>query len=341
MKKIQTAIVGYGKSAKVFHLPYLNSISNFEIKAFVSSQESNIKKNFPSSSIYSSLEELCLDSNIELVVLCSPTFLHYDQAKILLEANKHLVIEKPFTVTVKEAEELVKIAQERNLKLSVYHNRRWDSPFLTLKQLIKEGKLGDIHHYEVHYDRWRPNVQERWREKNIQGSGILYDLGSHVIDQVLDLFGQPKDIIQDIECQRIGSETIDYFHLIFKYEKMRAILHASSLVQAPRDHLVVHGSKASFIHELMDPQEAQLMLGKSPSAIKKQETAKIFFKKGDSVIEETISTISGGYEEFYLQMAKSISTNEEVPINPIDVIENIRIIEKLSNKVSNFTHASS
>lgn len=331
MKVIKTAVVGYGKSAKIFHLPYLLSIPDFEIKAFVSSQVDDISKNFPDSKVYSSVEELSLNMDIDLVIICSPTFLHYKQAKTLLEAGKHLVIEKPFTVTSKEASELIQLAKEKNLKLSVYHNRRWDSPFLTLKKLISENKLGEIYHYEVHYDRWRPSVQDRWREKDIEGSGILYDLGSHVIDQVLELFGKPESIIHDLESQREGSETIDYFHLIFKYKKMRAVLHASSLVQAPRDHLVVHGSKASFVHSLMDPQELQLMQGLKPSDIKKQESAQIIFNDGAKLVYETITTQAGAYENFYLQMARAIKSNEPLPVNPQAVVENIKIIEKLNN----------
>lgn len=329
MKPIKTAIVGYGKSAKVFHLPYLAFMPEFEIVAFVSSQKESIKKDFPNQIIYDSVEELAQNPEIELVVLCSPTFLHHSQALTLLKAKKHLVVEKPFTVTHQEAQELVDVAQSLNLKLSVYHNRRWDSPFLTLKKLIAEEKLGEIFHYEVHFDRWRPNVQDRWRDKNIPGSGILYDLGSHMIDQIICLFGEPEEIIADLDSQRKEAGAIDYFHLIFKYKKMRAILHSSSLVQAPREHLVVHGSKASFVHKDMDSQESQLMNGKNLLNIHKQNSSQLFFQDGANTLMEPISSVPGSYENFYLLMSKAIIEDHELPVDPKSVVKCIKILEDI------------
>lgn len=310
-------------------------MQEFNIVAFVSSQKEAIRLDFPRAKIYDSVEELSKDSEIEMVVLCSPTFLHYEQAKILLEANKHLVIEKPFTVSALEAEDLIRIAKKNNLRLSVYHNRRWDSPFLTLQKLISENVLGDIYHYAVHYDRWRPNVQDRWREKEIAGAGILYDLGSHVIDQVLCLFGKPEKIISDLDCQRSDAGAIDYFHLIFKYKKMRAVLHASSLVQAPREHLVLHGSKATFVHQCMDPQEAELMNGKTFDNMKKQESAQLLFQEAGSILSKTITTVPGSYESFYIQMAQAIRLDKQVPVDPSDVVGNIQIIENISQSTLN------
>jgi scyllo-inositol 2-dehydrogenase (NADP+) len=327
---INTAIVGFGKSAKTFHLPFLKELGKFSIKAFVSSQKNAIEKEYPDARVYSSVDELAADKTIKLVIITSPTFMHFEQAKILLKAGKNLVVEKPFTVSSKEAELLVNLAEENNLKISVFQNRRWDSSFIKLKELIDNDSMGEISFYEAHYDRWRPNVQDRWREKDIAGSGILYDLGAHLIDQAVSLFGIPDSIVSDIQVQRNGAQAIDYFHLIFKYKKTRVILHSSCLDRVPAVHLRVNGSKSSFYQIGFDKQEELLMSGVKPRSEQWQALNQIESYLVTDQSEEVIS-ISGNYEEFYEQMAEAILFDKKLPVEPRSSIEVIKIIEQISN----------
>lgn len=302
---INVGIVGYGKSAKIFHLPLLRILDEFSIEAFVSSQEELILENYPQAKVYKDLNHLLFESKVNLVIITTPNHLHYSQAKAALLAGKHVVIEKPFVIDPQDGRELIELAHEKNLKLSVYHNRRWDKGFMALQQLIAQNVLGEINHYEVHYDRWRPQVLNRWRESDENGAGLLYDLGSHMIDQVLFLFGKPDEIIADIEKQRKDAKSIDYFHLIFKYRRMRAILHASCLAKNPGPHLIVHGLEDSFIETEMDHQEADLMEGLNPTT----------------------------YQLFYKQMARAILRNEPVPVDPEDALRVIEIIHDLEKVI--------
>ncbi len=338
---IRTALVGFGKSAKVFHLPFLEILPQYTITAFVSSRVDEINARYPQAKVYSHIAELAEDKDIDLVIINSPTFLHYEQAKILLQAGKHLVVEKPFTVKHTEAKELIELAANKGLKLTVYHNRRWDNGFLTLRKLIDQNILGEIYHYEVNYDRWRPIVQSRWREQDTAGAGILYDLGSHMIDQMLILFGEPDDVIPDIQCQREGSLVTDYFHLIFKYGRMRAVLRASSLVQASPNHLLVHAANASLWHNNMDPQEQALIQGLSPSlpswGIDSQSVTKLVRNVDGNRQEILVNTERGSYQSFYELMAKAILYNEPVPVDANEILPVIKILENLNSPITN-TH---
>lgn len=331
---IKTALVGFGKSAKIFHLPFLRILPEYEIAAFVSSKPELIKQEYPQARTYADVMELARDNEIDLVIINSPTFLHYEQARLFLQAGKHVVVEKPFVVRAEEAEELVALAASNNLKLSVYHNRRWDSGYLTLKRLLKENVLGEIHHYEIHYDRWRPRVQDRWKESDQAGSGILYDLGSHLIDQALQLFGEPDEILSDTQAQRPGAEAIDYFHVVFKYGKMRAILHASSLVQAPPNHLVAHGTRASFVCSAIDPQEDALTQGLNYDQIADWGESKLVTVVDGKIYEQIIEPEKSSYQKFYEELAAAIKHNAPLPVEPESVVDTIKIIESLSNNLS-------
>lgn len=305
---IKVGIIGFGKSAKIFHLPSLKILADkFTVTAFLSSQEELIRKEYPNAKVYSEIENFLNDPQIDLVIITSPNHLHYEQAKASLIAGKHVIIEKPFVVHPEDGEELINIAKTKNLKLSVYHNRRWDKGFLSAQELINNNSLGDIYHYETHFDRWRPEATDNWRNNLGLGSGLLYDLGSHLIDQALFLFGEPDEIIADLDIQRPNSKSIDYFHLIFKYKsKMRAILHASCLTQNPGNHITVHGSKGTFIEKDLDPQENNLAKGLAPTS----------------------------YQNFYKQMAEAISENASVPVEANTALSVIKIIHKILQTAS-------
>jgi predicted dehydrogenase len=202
---------------------------------------------------------------IDLVVLATPNDTHFPLASAALRAGKHVVVDKPFTVTVQEAEELSAIAHECGRLLSVFHNRRWESEVLAMKQVIASGKLGNIVHYECHMDRFRPNVRKRWREDPGPGAGLWFDLGPHMIDLALHLFGLPTAVQADLAVMRTGGQTDDWGHVILQYPTMRAVLHASLLVSGGTPRQTLHGTRASWIKWKPDNQEPQLQRGITPS----------------------------------------------------------------------------
>ena len=332
MKKIKVGLVGYGLSGATFHAPLLSVLEEFEVLKVVSSNKDKVIQDLSGVEVVKSLAEVLDDQAIDLVVITTPSGLHYEMAKQSLMAGKHVILEKPMVVETQEAEDLIKIAEEKNLLLSVYHNRRWDNDYLTVKKLVSEGVLGEINTYQVHFDRFRPEVRDRWREKQGPGSGTLYDLGSHLIDQALQLFGLPKFILADVSAQRENGETDDYFHLILGYEKLRVILHSGSIVPSNGPRFQVHGSKGSFIKYGLDGQEDALKSGKKPiddswGADEPEFYGTLNTTDGETVKSETIETVNGSYLTYYQKIAESINDGKSAPVSGQEGLLVIKIIE--------------
>lgn len=332
MRKIKVGLVGYGLSGATFHAPLLSVLGQFQIVKVVSSQKEKVLKDLKDVEVVGSLEEILEDSSIDLAVITTPSGLHYEMAKQSLLAGKHVILEKPMVVEAWEAEELIKIAEEKNLLLSVYHNRRWDNDFLTVKKLMDDGVLGEINTYQVHYDRFRPMVRDRWREKPGPGSGILFDLGSHLIDQALHLFGVPQFVWADVFSQKENAETDDYFHVILGYEKLRVILHSGSIVPSNGPRFQVHGSKGSFIKSGNDCQEADLSDGKKPiddswGADAPEFYGKLVTVEGENETHETIETLHGSYLTYYQAVADSILSGKKAPVTAQEGLSVIKIID--------------
>jgi scyllo-inositol 2-dehydrogenase (NADP+) len=332
MEKIKVGLVGYGFSGATFHTPILQALEGFEISKVVSSNPGKVHQDLKQVEVVSRIDELLTDDDIELVVITTPNTLHYPQAKQALEAGKHVVVEKPFVIESKEGEELIKIAQENNRVVSVYQNRRWDNDFLTVKQCIEEGKLGDIFIYEAHFDRYRPQIRDRWREQDIKGSGILYDLGSHLIDQALHLFGFPEFVMADVTAQRPNAKTDDYFHIVLGYERLRVILHSGSIVKSPGPRFQVHGNKGSFIKYGLDSQEEALKQGYKPGDLswgkdREEWYGKLVVEDEGSSVTTTIETVPGSYETYYKRLYDAIRHEKPVPVTAEEAIQTIRVIE--------------
>lgn len=332
MRKIKVGIVGYGLSGATFHAPLLSVLEEFEIAKVVSSNKEKVQQDLKDAVVVSSLEEVLEDTAIDLVVITTPSGLHYEMAKQSLMAGKHVILEKPMVIETWEAEELISIAEEKKLLLSVYHNRRWDNDYLTVSKLINDGVLGEINTYQVHFDRFRPAVRDRWREKQGPGSGMLYDLGSHLIDQALHLFGRPQFVMADVFAQRENAETDDYFHIILGYEKLRVILHSGSIVPINGPRFQVHGSKGSFIKYGLDGQEAALKEGKKPldnswGADDPQFYGQLVTIEGETEEHKTIETLHGSYVSYYKKMAKSIIEGETAPVTANEGLSVIKIID--------------
>ncbi len=235
MDTVNVGIVGYGLSGRVFHAPVIRSVDGFRITSIMTTNPdaiAGIHETDPSVRIASTPEEILESPDIDLVVIAVPNTLHYSLARKALEQGKHVVVEKPFTITLEEAEELTAFAAQTGKILSVYQNRRWDGDFRTIHKLIDGKVLGNLVEFESHFDRFRPVLKENsWRGEEIPGSGLLYDLGSHLIDQALTLFGMPERVFADLRVQRVTGKVVDSSELILYYPRQEVALKYGSLVR--------------------------------------------------------------------------------------------------------------
>lgn len=263
---LRAGLVGYGFAGKTFHAPLIAAVPGLALAAVASSDPPKVAADWPAVTVDPDYATLCARPDVDLVVVATPNDSHFPIARAALLAGKHVVVDKPFTVAVAEAEELAALAEAHGLVLSVFHNRRWDSDFLTLRRLIDSGSLGRVVSLESRFDRFRPQVRDRWRERPGPGSGVWYDLGPHLVDQALVLFGPPDAVHADIVAQRDGATADDYFHVTLRYNSLRVILAASMLAPASTPRFVVQGTAGGFVKHGLDPQEDALKAGLRPPA---------------------------------------------------------------------------
>jgi scyllo-inositol 2-dehydrogenase (NADP+) len=332
MAKIRVGLIGYGLSGATFHAPLLQSLDDFEIRAVVTSRRERVEATLPGARVFTSPEELCRDAEVDLVVVAYPHAEHYRIAKLALTHGKHVVVEKPFTLQVAEADELIQLAESQNLILSVFHNRRWDGDFLTVKELVENGTLGTISTYEAHFDRYRPEVRPRWQEENGVGAGTLYNLGPHLIDQALVLFGLPETVYADVLSQRHPRIATDYFHIVMGYGRMRVVLHSGSLVANPGPRFAVHGDKGSFLKYGMDPQEDQLKAGIRPGHPQWGQDDERYYghltvADESGLVTKKRSTRPGCYEVYYSKLARALRGEGPVPVTATEARHVIQVIE--------------
>lgn len=328
MKPITTALVGYGFSATTFHLPFLTALDGFELTAVSSSQQQRVSKEQPSTAIFSSAEQMIRQCDAELVIIAAPNEQHFPLAKLALEQGKHVVLEKPFVCTAAEGKQLIALAERRERLLSVYHNRRWDGDFLTLKQLQANGRLGDIHRFESHFDRFRPLVRQRWREQPGPGTGIWFDLGPHLVDQALQLFGLPEAVTGRCRPLRDSSEVVDYFHVQLHYSRLEVILASSPYCAGPNLRFQLQGDQGEYRKYGLDPQEARLIDGLLPQQESwAQEDPADFGTLYRAEGSETIATSCGGYQHYYQQVAAALRHGTANPVPASDALAVVEILE--------------
>ena len=325
---IETAVIGYGFSAKTFHIPFITSLPEFELAAISSSQREQVLADWPTVDCYSSAQDLIAQSDAQLVIITSPNSVHFELAKAALESGKHVVLEKPFVTRVEDGEALIKLAREKGKILSVYHNRRWDGDFLTVKQMLDDKAFGELKHYESHFDRFRPQVRQRWREQASDGGGVLFDLGPHLIDQALALFGVPNAISAQCEIMREGSNNVDYFNVVLHYDNHLAILHCDLFTAGQNKRFTIKGTKGSFEKCGLDPQEPRLIAGALPiDESWAAETPNQYGTFYDGANEKAIQTQTGGYQHYFTQLAEAITTNAIPPVTAEDALLTIKLIE--------------
>jgi len=328
--KIRVGLVGYGFASKTFHAPLISGTAEMELAAVSSSDAGKVHADWPSVQVVSDPQALFDDPTLQLIVIPTPNDTHFPLAKAALNAGKHVVVDKPFTVTLSQARELDALAKAKGLLLSVFHNRRWDSDFLTVKALLADGTLGDVRYFESHFDRFRPTVQQRWREQKGAGSGIWYDLGPHVIDQALQLFGSPVAITLDAAELRPGAQTTDYFHCTLTYPQRRVVLHGSMLVAAESARYQVHGTKGSFVKFGLDPQEDALKAGARPPQEDwgyDMRDGVLTLAEGDAMVEKSLLTIPGNYPAYYAGIRDAINGVGENPVQAEEAIQVMELIE--------------
>ena len=332
MQPINTALLSFGMSGQVFHAPFLQVHEGFNLYAVWERTKNQAQEKYPSIRTYRSLDELLNDDTIELVIVNTPSVTHYEYAKKALKANKNVIVEKPFTPTVAEGEELIALSKERNKLLSVYQNRRYDSDYKAVKKVLDEKLLGKLIEAEFHYDRFNDQLSYKvHKETPTPGVGIVYDLGSHLVDQALQLFGMPHSVFADIDIIRPNSKVDDYFELLMFYHRFRVRIHSSLLVREQLPAYILHGSKGSFIKAKTDVQEVALQAGKVPGtpgwgAEPENEKGLLHTEKNGKIIRDYIPSFNGNYMEFYEGIYKAMRLQEPLPVTAEEGLNVIRII---------------
>ena len=332
-QKLRVGVVGFGKSAKVFHVPFINTMEEFELAAVLERRSGESKALYPHIKLVRTIDEMVALDDIDLVVITTPNDTHFEYAAKSLRAGRHTVLEKPYTNTSEEGLELIRIGKESGKVFSVYQNRRYVSDFLTMKELLGDNLLGEVHEFNATYDRYRPEpVEGSWREADLPGSGILYDLGPHIIDQALNLFGHPKTITADIRQQRYFAKVDDYFNIWLDYGFLKVILHAGMLVREQGPRYMIQGTKGSFIKYGEDPQEARLRAGDLPvGADWGRENEDIYgllhTEINGNIVRKKVPSKKGDFGLYYKHIYDCIVNHAPVTERPEDGYNTIRIIE--------------
>ncbi|WP_267116646.1 oxidoreductase, partial [Xanthomonas sacchari] len=261
MPDFNLALLGFGYVGRTFHAPLIAHTPGLHLHTVVSRQAEAVNAAWPQARVVADAAQAFADPRIDAVVIATPNQTHAPLALAALAQGKHVLVDKPFTLDVAEAQQVLAQAQRADRIVSVFQNRRWDGDFLGVRALLEAGTLGEIAEFHSHFDRHRPQVGDRWREHALPGSGLWFDLGPHLLDQALQLFGPPQALQADLALQRPGAQTVDYVHAVLRYPRLRVVLHAGSLVAANGLRFAVHGSGGSYVKHGLDTQEAQLRAG--------------------------------------------------------------------------------
>lgn len=334
---IRTGIIGFGLSGRVFHAPFINVVEGYELTKISTSRPENIKlieERYPVTAVVPDGKGIIDDPEIDLVIVTSPNTDHFRWAREALLAGKHVAVEKPFTVNVAEADELIDISRRHKKILTVYHNRRFTSDTKTVKKLLDSGILGSVHDYESHFDRYRsqPRPGGAWREEPLPGSGIFYDLGSHLIDQVLWFFGMPQAVTAEINSQRPWAKADDHFDVRLHYPTFTATLKSGMLCKIPGPTYMIHGTNGSFVKYGLDVQEATLDGGAIPQG-------KDWGREPENIwgtinvdyngvkIQGKVESEHGDYREYFINLRDAICGRAEIAVKPEEARNVMKIIE--------------
>ncbi len=324
---LRVGLIGYGYAGKTFHAPLVQATAGLALIAVASSDAAKVHRDLPHAGVMAEAAQLIARADIDLVVIASPNATHASLASAALRAGKHVVVDKPFTLDMAEARTLRAQAEQAGRLLSVFHNRRWDSDFLAVKQAIERNAVGTVRHFESHFDRYRPEVRARWREQAVPGAGIWYDLGPHLIDQALQLFGLPQRVMATLAIQRPGGEVSDWAHVLLDCGSTHVILHASMLAAGGSRRFIVHGDRGSLLKAGADRQESQLLAGMTPGAPGwGEDPDELIVFEGEKAAQ-CIGAPAGDYRRYYAGMRDAITGRSGNPVSPIQALAVMAVLE--------------
>jgi scyllo-inositol 2-dehydrogenase (NADP+) len=326
---ISAGIIGFGLAGRFFHAPLLQA-AGIAIRAVVSRQREIVEQTIPGTIVLDTDAQLFARDDIDVVVIATPNHLHAQQARAALEAGKHVVVDKPLTLHRRGADALIEVAQSQRRMLTAFQNRRWDADFLTIKRLIDSGQIGLLNAFHARWDRFRPDVADRWREHPVEGNGVLYDLGAHLIDQALSIFGTPDWLQADVFSQRPGAVAADGFEILLAKGPARITLGVSTLIADGGPRYRVHGANGSFVKSGLDVQESQLRSGMFPTDANfgsEPEAQWGSFTAGTTGVREIVPSERGRWTDFYSQVRACIETGAPPPVAATEAREVIRMIE--------------
>ncbi|SDQ78599.1 Predicted dehydrogenase [Chryseobacterium soldanellicola] len=337
MQLVKVGLCAFGMSGKIFHAPFLKEHPGFFLSAIVERSKEESKEKYSDATIYRSVEEMLQNADIELVVVNTPVQTHFEYVKMALEAGKNVIVEKPFTVNVSQAEELVKLAEQKGLFLSVYQNRRFDRDYLQVQKIINEGKLGNIKEAEIRFDRFRTTASGKAHKEDPQavGSGSLHDLGSHLVDQAVQYFGFPDKLFADVFSMKGAEFANDYFEILLYYKNdLRVRLKSSVFTKEAHFAYSIHGEKGSFLQERTDNQENELAAGAIPTyrqdwtqPLKEADGILNYLNENSETERILTSSEPGNYMNYYQNIYEHIVFGYYLPSPAEEVIQNMKIID--------------
>ncbi|RYF30161.1 MAG: oxidoreductase [Comamonadaceae bacterium] len=333
---LRAGLVGYGFAGQTFHAPVLSAVPGLELVAVASSQPDKVQADWPGVAVVPDVAALVARPDVDLVVVATPNAQHHPVARLALEAGKHAVVDKPFTLNAAEARDLAALAERQSRVLSVYQNRRHDADFLTLCDVLASGRIGRPVYFESHFDRFRPQVRERWREQAVPGAGLWADLGAHLLDQAVQLFGRPDTLQLDTAILREGAKVEDHFHALLRYESgphapLRVVLHATTLAAHAAPRYILHGTKGSYVKHGVDVQEDALRAGERPGGAEwgvdpspgELRVAAI----DDWVQNSTVPNRRGNYVDYYAAVRDAILGTGANPVPPEQAVALMELLD--------------
>ncbi|MEH3121377.1 MAG: oxidoreductase [Sphingomonas phyllosphaerae] len=322
---IGVGLIGYGLGGRAFHAPYVRATPGLTLRAIVSRDAAKVHADLPGATVVPDVETLLAAPGIDLVIVSSPDALHAQHALGALAAGKHVVVDKPFATSLADARRLVAASERADRLLTVFHNRRWDADFLTLRALLADGRLGAVATFESHFDRWRPTAAATWKEARAGGS--WFDLGPHLVDQALVLFGLPLGITADIATLRTDAPAPDYFHATLRYPDKRVVLHSSKIVADHRLRFAVHGTAGSWIKHGIDPQEAATFSGRAPGGDDWGLDTEDGLLTDAAGTQQGIPTLRGDYRRFWSALVAAIHGTGANPVPPRDALAVMEVLD--------------
>ncbi len=331
-KTYHVALASFGMSGRVFHGPLLKVHPGFRVVKVLERTKNNSRELFPEATIVRSYEDILQDPDVDLVVVNTPDRLHHEMARAALLAGKHVVVEKPFTLTTAEADDLIALAKEKELLLTVYQNRRWDGDFMTVRKILEEGWLGRVTEVRSTFDRYRREVRPySWKDQDDVSTGSLYNLGSHLIDQAVVLFGMPEALFADLRVVRDNTRVTDYFDVRLYYPGLRVVLKHSYLAMIPGARFLVHGDEGAYVKYGIDPQEERLTAGMLPDepgfGTEDKEAWGTLMSDGELTYDGKYQSVPGNYRAFYENLYRALNGEEEPAVKPEEARDVIRLIE--------------